>query len=113
MGCRGEIGKPCRRIHECFAIIAQLLRLGFKNDELILALPECQLNGVIKAFLVFGRNLETVDYQLHTVVFIAVELHAKGDFAHLAINAHMHIAFFAQLLKEVFVVALAILDKRC
>ena len=110
--CRVEIRQPRLGVHQGLAVVARLAGVGIEYHELPVALLEGQLGSVLQALGVFGGHFQAVDHELHAVVLVAVELHAKGDFLYLAVDAHIDVALFAQLLKEVFVVTLAVLDQR-
>ncbi len=112
VGGRLHIRQPRVGIHERLAVVAQLAAFGVEHHQLVAALLEGELHRVAQAGLVFAGHAQAVHHQLYVVVAVAVELHAKGDFLHLAIDAHVHVALFAQLLKQVFVVALAVLHQR-
>ena len=112
MRCGFQIGQPRGGIHERAAVVPHLTALGIKNHQLPVALLEGQVGRLGQAFAVFFVDFEPVHDKFHAVVDIAVQLHAEGDLAQLAIDAHVDVPFFAQVLEQVFVVSLTVLDHR-
>ncbi len=51
---------------------------------------------------------QLVDQYLNAVIFIPVYTHARNDLPDLPIYAHVEIAFFADLLKELFIMSLSV-----
>ena len=111
VGSGFQVRQPGGGIHERAAVVAHFVGLGVENHQLAVSLLECQVNGLGKAFGVLGPHFEAVHHELHAVVDISVQLHAEGDFAQLAIDAHVDISLLAQVLKQVLVVSLAVLDQ--
>ena len=107
-----HIGQARNGIHERTAVIAQLIGLGIKYHQLSVALLEGDVHGIGQTLAVLFGNLQPVHNKFHAVIHIAVQLHAKGDFLQHAVNTHIDIPLLAQVLKQVLVVALAVLDQR-
>ena len=108
---RIEVRKPRRWVHQRLAVIGYFIGGGIEDKQLVFALPERQFHGFFKALFVLSRHFQAVDHQFHSVILVAVELHAECDFAQFAIDTHVDIALLSILLKKVFVVAFAILHK--
>ncbi len=112
MRSRLHIGQSRRGIHERAAVVAHLITLGIQHHQLAVSLLESQVNGVGQALAVLVGHLEAVHHEFHTVVDVAVELHPEGNLAQCPIDTHVHVALLAQVLKQVLVMALAVLDQR-
>ena len=111
MRSRIEVRKPRRWVHQRLAVIGYFIGGGVEDKQLVFALPKRQFHGFFKAFFVLSRHFQAVDHQFHSVILVAVELHAECNFTQFAIDTHVDIAFLSVLLKKVFVVAFAILHQ--
>ena len=89
------------------------LRLGIHHKQLPIALLEACVYSVAQASFVLARHLQAVYHQLHIVVAIAVELHAKSYFSHLSVHSHIEVTFLAELLKEILIVSFTPIYQRC
>ena len=110
--CRFHVGQSRGGIHERPAIVAYFVGFGIEYHQLSVALLESQVNGVFQAFTVLVGHLQAIDNKFHTVVHIAVQLHAKGDFPQHPIDPDVDVSLLAEILEQVLVVSLAVLDKR-
>ena len=66
-----------------------------------------------QAFFVLAGYYQFVDYDFDVVIFVAVEFHAEGYLAHLAVDAHIQVTFAANALEQLFVVSFASFDYGC
>ena len=89
-----------------------LVVVDIVDHHLPVALLEGRLDGGAQALLIVGADLQAVNDELYRVVFVAVELHSLRDLAQLAVDAHVQIALFEQLLEQILIVALAVAHER-
>ena len=107
---RGVFERRARRgAHQAARIVAQLLRTVVVDGHRPLALPHRLLQRAHQPFGGIGRYAEAVDHQIDRVDLIAVELHARRDFADLAVDAGIDIPLLGQLFEQFAVVPLAAL----
>ena len=94
------------------AVMGNTVGIIVVYKKFFVALMQSFGDAVGQTAAVFGVDLKAVDYQLHRMVFIAVELHAQSDFAQFAVNSDVEITLFAQRLEEFLVMTFTVFDQR-
>ncbi len=112
VGCWLAVGQTADGVHQRLRVVPGLLRVEVVDHHLLPALAEGFLYRLEEPLGVVALHLELVDHQLDGVVGVALELHAVGELANIAVDAHMEEAFLYQLLEKLLVVPLAVMHKR-
>ena len=99
--------------HQMPRIVAHRLRIVVVERHRPLALPHRLLERSHQPVVRLLAHAQAVDHQVDRVDLVAVELHARRELAHLAVDTGVEIALLHQRLEQLAVVSLAALDDRC
>ena len=75
----------------------------FENHQHALASTECCLNRFYNPIFKVIVDDKSVDNYLNIMGFVTVELHTEGEFANLAVDAHLNISLLTNLLEQISV----------
>ena len=99
--------------HQMPRIVAHRLRIVVVERHRPLALPHRLLERSHQPVARLLAHAQAVDHQVDRVDLVAVELHARRELAHLAVDTGVEVALLHQRLEQLAVVSLAALDDRC
>ena len=112
VGLRVFVGESCGGAHQQAAEIAQFAVVVVHHHKQPFAVTEGRLHRFLDAGEAVFVYLDAVHHDFDGVGLVAVEHHAKLDFAHLAIDADARKSRLTDMLKQLAVVTLAATDGR-
>ena len=87
-------------------------RVGIEYHQQPVALAHGGCHTVLQAGIVLLRGDQFVHHHFYVMVLVAVYLHARQGFAHLAVHPDVEVTFLPHLLEQFLVMPLAVAHQR-